>query len=60
MGHPSGAVFPALMGYIPDFSTIRTAFIVPLICHCYVLHFSLRGYRPVISRDELEYANTMQ
>ena len=55
-----GAVFPALMGYISDFSTIRTAFIVPLICHCYVLHFSLRGYRPVISRGELEYANTMQ
>jgi hypothetical protein len=26
-------VFPALMGYISDFSTIRTAFFVPLICH---------------------------
>jgi len=55
-----GAVFPALMGYISDFSTIRTAFIVPLICHCYVLYFSLRGYQPVISRGELEYANSMQ
>jgi fucose permease len=35
------------MGYISDFSTIRTAFLVPLICHSYVLYFSLRGYQPV-------------
>jgi MFS transporter, FHS family, L-fucose permease len=55
-----GAVFPALMGYISDFSSIRTAFVVPLICHCYVLYFSLRGYQPVLSPGELEYANSMQ
>jgi len=55
-----GAVFPALMGYVSDFSTIRTAFIVPLICHCYVLYFSLRGYQHVITRGELKYANSMQ
>lgn len=41
-----GAVFPALMGYISDRSTIRNAFLVPLICHAYVLYFALRGYRP--------------
>jgi MFS transporter, FHS family, L-fucose permease len=55
-----GAVFPAIMGYISDFSSIRAAFVVPLICHCYVLYFSLRGYQPVLSPGELEYANSMQ
>jgi FHS family L-fucose permease-like MFS transporter len=55
-----GAVFPAVMGYISDFSTIRNAFLVPLLCHCYVLYFSLRGYQPVISTGELEYADSIQ
>lgn len=41
-----GAVFPALMGYISDISTIRYAFLVPLLCHGYVLYFASRGYRP--------------
>lgn len=54
-----GAVFPALI-YISDFSTIRTAFLVPLICHCYVLYFSLRGYQPVTSSGELEYATSTE
>jgi len=40
------AIIPALMGYISDRSTIRYAFLVPLLCHVYVLYFALRGYRP--------------
>lgn len=43
-----GAIFPALMGLISDHSTIRVAFIVPLICQAYVLYFAVRGYRPVL------------
>jgi FHS family L-fucose permease-like MFS transporter len=42
-----GALFPAIMGFISDHSTIRVAFIVPLICQAYVLYFAMRGYRPV-------------
>ena len=42
-----GAIFPATMGYISDMSNIRFAFLVPLICHVYVLYFAVRGYRPV-------------
>jgi len=42
-----GAIFPATMGYISDMSNIRYAFLVPLICHVYVLYFAVRGYRPV-------------
>jgi FHS family L-fucose permease-like MFS transporter len=41
-----GAVFPAMMGYISDVSNIRYAFIVPFVCHLYVLYFAARGYRP--------------
>ena len=41
-----GAIFPALMGYVSDVSSIRYAFAVPLLCHLYVLYFALRGYQP--------------
>jgi MFS transporter, FHS family, L-fucose permease len=41
-----GAVFPAIMGYISDMSSIRYAFWVPFLCHLYVLYFAARGYRP--------------
>jgi MFS transporter, FHS family, L-fucose permease len=41
-----GAVFPAIMGYISDMSSIRYAFLVPFFCHLYVLYFAARGYRP--------------
>ena len=43
-----GAIFPAMMGFISDHSTIRVAFIVPLVCQAYVLYFAVRGYRPVL------------
>jgi MFS transporter, FHS family, L-fucose permease len=41
-----GAIFPAIMGYISDMSSIRSAFWVPFLCHLYVLYFAARGYRP--------------
>jgi len=43
-----GAICPAIMGFISDHSTIRVAFLVPLICQAYVLYFAVRGYRPVL------------
>jgi len=42
-----GAVVPAVMGFISDHSSIRWAFMVPLICQAYVLYFGLSGYKPV-------------
>src|SRR6266700_393112 len=42
-----GAIFPAIMGFMSD-TNIRVAFVVPLICQAYVLHFAVRGYRPVL------------
>jgi len=41
-----GAVFPALMGYISDQSSIQAAFAVPLVCYAYVLYFAVRGFKP--------------
>lgn len=41
-----GAVCPAVMGRISDAWDIQHAFIVPLVCHAYVLYFASRGYRP--------------
>ena len=51
-----GAIFPAIMGYISDMTSIRNAFIVPFICHGYVLYFALRGYQPASIQRELESA----
>src|SRR5207253_9398355 len=41
-----GAVFPAIMGRISDATSIRTAFIVPLVCYIYIFYFAVDGYRP--------------
>lgn len=40
-----GAIIPAVMGRISDLSSIRYAFVVPLVCYVAVLHFAMRGYR---------------
>jgi MFS transporter, FHS family, L-fucose permease len=41
-----GALFPVIMGFISDHSSIRQAFWVPLVCQAYVLYFALSGYKP--------------
>jgi MFS transporter, FHS family, L-fucose permease len=51
-----GAVFPAIMGFISDHSSIRVAFIVPLICQAYVLYFAMRGYVPVLNAGQPQAA----
>ncbi len=42
-----GAVFPALMGYVSDLTSIRTAFAVPLFCYLYIWYFAAKGSKPV-------------
>jgi MFS transporter, FHS family, L-fucose permease len=44
-----GAVCPAIMGRISDVWNIQRAFLIPLLCHAYVLYFAVRGYRPATS-----------
>lgn len=46
-----GAVCPAIMGRISDVWNIQRAFVVPLVCHAYVLYFAMRGYRPVLAAN---------
>ena len=41
-----GAICPAIMGRMSDATNIQVAFLIPLICYCFVLYFGLRGYRP--------------
>jgi MFS transporter, FHS family, L-fucose permease len=41
-----GALIPVVMGKISDAANIQKAFVVPLICHAYILYFALRGYKP--------------
>src|SRR5579863_3022187 len=41
-----GAVCPVIMGRISDAWNIQYAFVVPLICHAFILYFGVRGYRP--------------
>src|SRR5438477_1347217 len=43
-----GAMFSALRGIISEHSNFRVAVIVPLIRRPYLLHFAVRGYRPVL------------
>ena len=47
-----GAVFPAMMGFISDHSSIRQAFFVPALCQVYVFYFGLRGYKPVVGSTD--------
>jgi MFS transporter, FHS family, L-fucose permease len=41
-----GAVLPAIMGRVSDATSIRTAFIVPLVCYVYIFYFAIDGYKP--------------
>ncbi len=40
-----GAIFPALMGYIADISSMNIGFAVPLVCFSVVFFFGLTGYK---------------
>ncbi len=41
-----GAIIPVVMGQISDATDIQFAFVVPLICHAYILFFAVRGHKP--------------
>jgi FHS family L-fucose permease-like MFS transporter len=55
-----GAVSPAIMGFISDHSSIREAFVIPLICQVYVLYFALRGHRPVLAAQQLRSLTNLE
>jgi MFS transporter, FHS family, L-fucose permease len=46
-----GAFFPAIMGRISDVSSIKSAFVVPLLCYLFILYFGLSGYKPAAAAN---------
>ena len=40
-----GAIFPALMGYIADKSSMSIGFIVPFLCFAVVFYYGFAGYK---------------
>ncbi len=45
MGIVGGAVIPLLLGRVSDMSTIRVAYLMPLICFAYIFYFGLKNIR---------------
>lgn len=40
-----GALFPVLMGYIADISSMALGFIVPLVCFAFIVFYGIAGYK---------------
>lgn len=51
-----GAVFPALMGYLSDLTSIQTAFAIPLLCYLYIWYYAAKGSKPTIVEQESQAA----
>ncbi|MDD4191997.1 MAG: MFS transporter [Mangrovibacterium sp.] len=47
-----GAIIPPLMGMVADLTSIRTAFVVPLLCICYLLFVSIVNYKKIKTKNE--------
>ncbi|MBV8388845.1 MAG: glucose/galactose MFS transporter, partial [Mucilaginibacter sp.] len=54
MGIVGGAVIPLVLGRVSDMSSIRVAYLVPLISFVYIFYFALRN----IKVKELEVVAT--
>ena len=39
-----GAVVPLLFGVVADASTLRVAFVLPVLCYAYIMWYGLRGH----------------
>ncbi|MFD2784356.1 sugar MFS transporter [Hymenobacter rubripertinctus] len=47
VGIVGGAIVPLLFGLIADASSLRWAFILPVLCYAYIMWYGLKGHRPV-------------
>ncbi len=41
-----GAIFPAAMGWLSDLTSIREAFLIPLLCYVYIAWYGICGSKP--------------
>lgn len=46
VGIVGGAVVPLLFGLVADASTLRWAFILPILCYAYIMWYGLKGHKP--------------
>ncbi|QJX47929.1 sugar MFS transporter [Hymenobacter taeanensis] len=46
VGIVGGAVVPLLFGLVADSSSLRWAFVLPILCYVYIMWYGLRGHRP--------------
>jgi FHS family L-fucose permease-like MFS transporter len=46
MGMAGGILIPVLQGVAGNYISTRLAFVLPVICYLYILHYALRGARP--------------
>jgi FHS family L-fucose permease-like MFS transporter len=47
MGVVGGALFPPIMGYVADKTSVAIAYLLPIICYTVILAFALKFYKPV-------------
>ncbi len=47
MGVVGGALFPPLMGYVADKTSVATAYLLPILCYSVILLFAAKFYKPV-------------
>jgi FHS family L-fucose permease-like MFS transporter len=47
VGIVGGAIVPLLFGIIADASSLRWAFVLPVLCYAYIMWYGLKGHRPV-------------
>ena len=46
MGVVGGAVFPPIMGYVADKTSVATAYLLPIICYFMIFLFAIKFYKP--------------
>ena len=45
MGVVGGAVFPPIMGYVADKTSVATAYLLPIICYFMIFLFAVKFYK---------------
>ncbi|MBT9392565.1 sugar MFS transporter [Hymenobacter sp. NST-14] len=46
VGIVGGALIPLLFGLVADASSLRWAFVLPVLCYAYIMWYGLKGHRP--------------
>ncbi|GAB3244471.1 sugar MFS transporter [Hymenobacter seoulensis] len=46
VGIVGGAIIPLLFGLVADASSLRWAFVLPVLCYVYIMWYGLKGHKP--------------